>query len=49
MSVDLEKVREGSEQEKKKEEGTALSAPARASVHQRRVFVFLDSTCVVLN
>ena len=44
---DLGKVRGGSEQGKAREEGTAPSAPARASAHKRRVFVFLDYTCVV--
>ena len=43
----LGKVRGGSEQDRAREEGTAPSAPARASAHKRRVFVSLDSTCVV--
>ena len=37
------KVRRGIEQDRATEEGTAPSAPARASAHSRRV---LDSTCV---
>ena len=44
---DLGKVRGGSEQDKAREEGTAPSAPARASAHRRRVLVSLDP-CVVL-
>ena len=43
---DLGKVRGGSEQGKAREEGTAPSAPGRASAHKRRVFVSLDF-CVV--
>ena len=39
---DLGKVRGGSEQDKARKEGTAPSAPARASAHERRVFVPLD-------
>ena len=35
----------GSEQDKAREEGTASSAPARASAHNRRVFASLHS-CV---
>ena len=42
----LGKARGGSEQDRTREEGTAPSAPARASAHKRRVFVSLDS-CIV--
>ena len=38
----LGKVSGGSEQDRTREEGTAPSAPARVSVHKRRVFVSLD-------
>ena len=43
---DLETVRGGSDHDNAREEGTAPSAPAQASVHKGRVFVSLGS-CVV--
>ena len=43
----LRKVSRGSEQDTAREEGTAPSAPARASAHKRRVFVSLDYICDV--
>ena len=43
----LRKVKGRSEQNRARKEGTAPSAPARASAHKRRVFVSLDF-CVVV-
>ena len=41
-AVVLRKVRGGSEQDRARKEGTAPSAPSRASAHKRRVIGSLD-------